>query len=54
MSIRIFTFCLLLIALSNQTQYIPIPKTLVGIPFGNPLGQITMELIYDPVCNYLH
>ncbi len=34
-------FCLLAL-LSNQSQYVPIPKRLVGIPFGNPNGQINI------------
>lgn len=44
---------MLFITLTQQTQYVPIPKSLVGIPFGNQTGQITIELIYDPVCNYI-
>lgn len=36
---------------SFQSQYVPFTKKLVGIPFGNPSGQIYIELIYDPVCN---
>jgi hypothetical protein len=47
---RILTLCVLLVTLASQTQYVPIPKSLVGIPFGNQTGQITIELIYDPVC----
>lgn len=44
---------LLAITLSYQTQYVPIPKTTVGIPFGATNGQISIELIYDPVCTYI-
>jgi hypothetical protein len=40
----------ILIALTIQNQYIPIPKRPVGIPFGNPNGKINIELVYDPVC----
>ena len=43
----------LMITLSNQTQYVPIPKTPVGIPFGAVNGRIQSELIYDPVCTYI-
>lgn len=49
-SVRILTFCLFII-LAQQSQYVPIPKKMVGIPFGSPNGQINIELIYDPVCN---
>lgn len=51
-SLRILTLCLI-IFLTHQVQYVPIPKKMVGIPFGNPNGQINIELIYDPVCNIL-
>lgn len=37
---------------THQSQYVPIPKTMVGIPFGNPSGKINIELIYDPVCTF--
>ena len=40
----------ILIALTIQNQYIPIPKRPVGIPSGNPNGKINIELVYDPVC----
>jgi hypothetical protein len=40
----------ILIALTIQTQYVPIPKRPVGIPFGNSNGKINIELVYDPVC----
>ncbi len=39
-----------LITLAHQSQYVPIPKTTVGIPFGATNGKISIELIYDPVC----
>lgn len=41
---------LLLVSVSLQSQYVPFTKKLVGVPFGNPSGQIYIELIYDPVC----
>lgn len=41
---------ILLVSASLQSQYVPFTNKLVGIPFGNPSGQIYIELIYDPVC----
>lgn len=41
-----------LVTVTLQVQYVPIPKTPVGIPFGNDNGRIFIELIYDPVCKF--
>lgn len=42
----------LIVVITYQSQYVPIPKTPVGIPFGATNGRISIELIYDPVCKY--
>jgi hypothetical protein len=52
-TIKIITILTILTALSYQSQYVPIPKTLLGFVFGNPNGKITFELVYDPVCNII-
>lgn len=52
--LKLFLIISILLTISNQTQYVPIPKTTVGIPFGNTSGKIYIELIYDPVCKYLY
>lgn len=45
---------LLTVVITYQSQYVPIPKTTVGIPFGATNGKIAIELIYDPVCINLY
>ena len=49
MTAKLVVFAILIV-LTIQTQYIPIPKRYVGLPVGNPLGKIQIELNYDPVC----
>ena len=42
--------CFFLVSLSMSSQYVTIPSSPQGIPFGSANGTILMELAYDPLC----
>lgn len=48
--VKVIVLCLVL-SLALGTQYVPVVKRNVGIPSGNPSGDIKIDLIYDPLCD---